>query len=91
MSRRMRYSSASFMMRATVRAAASWMAVLVIVRKIKGNTKSHRQVRAAQKRSSAIVFYTVVWDLGDVGIGLMTIFNMAKTAAAVAWWFGCFV
>ena len=21
--------------------------------------------------------YTVVWDLGDVGIGLMTIFNLA--------------
>ena len=22
--------------------------------------------------------YTVVWDLGDVGIGLMTIFNMIR-------------
>lgn len=23
-----------------------------------------------------VAAYTVVWDLGDVGIGLMTIFNM---------------
>ena len=51
---------------------ATWLISLATI----GLADRYKLLALAMMLVGGVAAYTVVWDLGDVGIGLMTIFNM---------------